>query len=229
MVVRLVAVTVDALSPGTLADFWARLLGWERRGDRVVGPVEVGFDLRFSPTTTAKTTQNHAHLDLTSTSAADQQAMVARVLELGGRDADVGQGADEPHVVLADPEGDELCVVEPGNSFLAGCGRVGALACDGSYAVGGFWSRALGWPLVWDEDPETAVQSPSGGPKISWGGTPPGPPPHRVRLALAASDAAAETERLVALGATVLDVGATVALADPDGCAFTLEPDPPAR
>ena len=62
-------------------------------------------------------------------------------------------------MVLADPEGNELCVIEPGNSFLAGCGFVGELACDGSREVGHFWSEALGWPLVWDQDQETAIQS----------------------------------------------------------------------
>jgi hypothetical protein len=51
-------------------------------------------------------------------------------------------------VVLADPEGNEFCVIEPGDSFLAGCGFLGELACDGSQAVGHFWSQALGRPQV---------------------------------------------------------------------------------
>ena len=74
--------------------------------------------------------------------------------------------------MLADPEGNEFCVIEPGNSFLADCGFIGALACDGSQEVGYFWSEALGWPLVWDQDQETAIRSPHGGPKITWGGPP---------------------------------------------------------
>ena len=72
------------------------------------------------------------HFDLTSTSLEDQQDTVARVLALGGRHLDVGQGADAEHVVLADPEGNEFCVIEPGNNFLAECGFIGALASDGS-------------------------------------------------------------------------------------------------
>ena len=44
-----------------------------------------------------------------------------------------------------------------------------ALACVGSQAVGYFWSEALGWPLVRDQDRETAIRSPHGGPKITWG------------------------------------------------------------
>ena len=74
--------------------------------------------------------------------------------------------------MLADPEGNEFCVIEPGNNFLADCGFIGALACDGSQEVGYFWSEALGWPLVWDQDQETAIRSPHGGPKITWGGPP---------------------------------------------------------
>ena len=71
--------------------------------------------------------------------------------------------------MLADPEGNEFCVIEPGNEFLADCGFFGALACDGSQEVGYFWSQALGWPLVWDQDQETAIRSPHGGPKITLG------------------------------------------------------------
>ena len=61
-------------------------------------------------------------------------------------------------MVLADPEGNEFCVIEPGNNFLADCGFIGALAGDGSQEVGYFWSEALGWPLVWDQDQETAIR-----------------------------------------------------------------------
>ena len=71
--------------------------------------------------------------------------------------------------MLGDPEGNELCVIEPGNKFLAGCGFLGEIACVGTREVGLFWSEALGWPLVWDQDQETAIQSPHGGTKVAWG------------------------------------------------------------
>ena len=124
--------------------------------------------------------------------------------------------------MLADPEGNEFCVIEPGNSFLAGCGFLGELACEGTREVGIFWAEALGWTLVWDEDEETAVQSPHGGTKVAWGG-PPLAPKHgrnrqRLELILAQGDLAAEIDRLVALGATrVGSTGGAVELADPDG------------
>jgi predicted enzyme related to lactoylglutathione lyase len=134
-------------------------------------------------------------------------------------------------VVLADPEGNEFCVIEPDNNFLAGCGFVGELGCDGSQEVGYFWSEALGWPLVWDQDQETAIQSPGGGTKIAWGGPPVAPKTRKNRLHFdlappADSDQQAELDRLVSLGATRIDIGrgevGRVVLADPDGNEFCL-------
>ena len=221
---QLFAVSVDALDPARLAAFWQGLLGWSRVGSDLLVPDhdDTGFRLRFVVTSEPKTLQNLMHFDLTSGSVEEQERTVARVLELGGRHTDVGQLPEEEHVVMADPEGNELCVIEPGNSFLADCGFIGALACDGSHAVGTFWSAALGWPLVWDEGEETAIRSPHGGPKISWGGPPyqPRPPRPRWRFELVVDGAiAAEVERLVDLGATPLGQGV---LADPDGNEFAL-------
>ncbi len=171
------------------------------------------------------------HFDLTSTSAQNQQQTVALALELGARHINVGQRPEEGHIVLADPEGNEFCVVGPGNSFLADCGFVGALACDGSQAVGYFWSEALGWPLVWDQEQETAIRSPHGGPKITWGGPPQDPKLGKNRLQFHLSppvdgDVRAEADRLVSLGARRLDSGQAevdrIVLADPDDNEFSV-------
>jgi len=217
---RLLGLAIDALEAAALEDFWFSLLG-----------DEPGLVLRFPATDLAKTGPNQAHFDLTSGSLEEQQATVARALELGARHLDVGQLPEEQHVVLADPEGNEFCVIEPGNTFLEGTGRIGALSCDGTQEVGYFWSAALGWPLVWDQDEETAIQSPSGGTKISWGG-----PPlrartgtNRFRLDLDADgDPTAEIDRLIALGASRIDPGQRdverVVLADPDGNEFCVYP-----
>ena len=59
-----------------------------------------------------KTGKNRVHLDLASSSAADQAATVRRLLGLGATRADIGQG-DVPWVVLADPEGGEFCILTP--------------------------------------------------------------------------------------------------------------------
>src|SRR4051794_5458551 len=112
------------------------------------------------------------HLHLTSTSLEDQQRTVDTAIRLGAHHVDVGQRPEERHVVLADPEGNELCVIEPGNDFLAGCGYLGELTCVGTREGGLFWAEALGWPLVWAGDGQTAVQSRAGGTRVPWDAPP---------------------------------------------------------
>ncbi|WP_422772385.1 VOC family protein [Plantactinospora sp. WMMC1484] len=234
MTSHLFAVCLVARQPLRLARFWSGLLGREQSDGATLQPDDdTGFRIRFVPTDEPKVGQNRAHFELTSASLEDQQRTVSRALELGARNIDVGQRPEEGHVVLADPEGNEFCVIEPGNSFLAGCGFVGALSCDGTREVGYFWSRALEWPLVWDQEQETAIQSPKGGPKIAWGGPPlmPKTDGDRVLFDLAPTaggDQQAEVERLVSLGATRIDTGrgesGSVALADPDGNEFWVLP-----
>ena len=177
MASHFVALCFDANDPLRLARFWAGVLCWEMAdaaedGIALLPSDDTGFKIRFLPTDKLKVGQNRIHFDLTSTSLEDQQQTVARALRLGARHMDIGQRGDEGHVVLADPEVNEFCVIEPGNSFLADCGFIGAVNCDGSQEVGYFWSEALEWPLVWDRDQETAIQSPSGGSKITWSGPP---------------------------------------------------------
>jgi predicted enzyme related to lactoylglutathione lyase len=228
------ALCFDANDPLRLARFWAGVLGWEpaddpHEGIAILPGDDTGFRIRFLSTRERKTGQNRMHFDLTSTSLKDQQETVTTALGLGARHIDIGQRPQEGHVVLADPEGNEFCVIEPGNSFLADCGFIGALACDGSQEVGYFWSEALGWPLVWDQDQETAIRSPRGGPKVTWGGGAPAPKigKNRLHFDLAPADDGdqrAEVDRLVSLGATRLDIGegdvGWVVLADPDGNEF---------
>lgn len=235
MTSHLFAISFDASEPLRLAQFWSGLLGREMVDDPHDGVLllptkDAEFHIRFAPNQQPKVVQNRMHFDLTSSSLEDQRQTVARALELGARHTDIGQGPEIDHVVLADPEGNEFDVIAPGNNFLAGCGFIGALACDGSQQVGYFWSEALGWPLVWDQDEETAIQSPNGGTKITWGG-----PPYmsnggrdRVRFDLAPDpdvDPQVEVDRLLSLGATRIDTDAAagrLVLADPDGAEFGL-------
>ncbi|WP_421742658.1 VOC family protein [Cellulomonas sp.] len=102
------------------------------RGVRALSTAE-----RVVPSSTTKVGVNRTHLHLTSSSLADQQATVAHALRLGGSHVDVGQLPEEGRVVLADPEGNELCVIEPGNRFLAGCDFLGEVACTGTRDVAG--------------------------------------------------------------------------------------------
>ena len=243
MPVGLVAVAFDADDPARLAAFWAAVLD-RRTVDELNGALLPGdatqVGLRFIAAATEKSDRNRLHLHLTSSTLEDQQHTVETVLDLGGRHLDIGQRPEEGHVVMSDPGGNEFCVIGPGNNFLAGCGILGEVSCDGSRDVGLFWRDALGWPLVWDQNEETAIQSPRGGTKISWDtwpkptptearrGGPTSAPQHqtrRQRFDLIAPDLAAEVERLVKLGATEVGDRPTGAeLADPDGNEFTVSP-----
>lgn len=235
MTASLVAIAVNAIAPDRLAQFWAHALHWGTReadgGDIALVPMDLtGFHVLFRPVADEKTGQNRIHFDLTTTSPDDQTDTVAELLAIGARHVDVGQDPGESHVVLADPEGNEFCIIDPDSRFLASCPRLGAVNCDGTHALGCFWSEALGWPLVWDQDEETAIQAPDGtGPKITWSGPPlmPTSGVERFHFHVAPGPGAtmlSTLDHLVALGATRLAVsqacpGAT-ALADVDGNKF---------
>ena len=236
MTANLVAVTFDANDPAVLARFWAGVLGRELVDDPddpdlfvLLPSNDTEFRIEFAPTRSRRPGPTRCTSTWRASRLEEQQATVARVLELGGRHIDIGQGPDADHVVMADPEGNEFCVIEAGNNFLADTGFIGALSSDGTQQVGYFWSKALGWPLVWDQDEETAIQSPHGGSKISWGGPPVAPKTGKNRLHLdlappADGDQDAEVERLVSLGAKRIDIGqgdvSWEVMADPDGNEF---------
>jgi catechol 2,3-dioxygenase-like lactoylglutathione lyase family enzyme len=225
--VRLESVSFDVIDVRPVAAFWAGLLDREVRtesGGALVPGDTTQVGLRFITSDTEQVGPRQLHLHLTSTSLEHQQQTVERALRLGGRHIDVGQESDARFIVLADPGGNELCVIEPGNKYLAGTGYLGEVTCDGSRDVGLFWRDALGWPLVWDQGEQTAVQSPLGGTKISWdswGRTKDGR--NRQRFDLVAADPASEAQRLVALGATRLsDLSDGIEFADPGGNEFRL-------
>lgn len=231
MPARLAALRIDATDPDRLARFWAEALGTRVApdADDALAPAADGSGLavRFVAGAPPKSGRNRVHLDLTTTSVADQHDSVARLVDLGARPVDLGQLPEEGHVVLADPEGNELCVLAPGNRFLAGAGRLGAVNCDGLRATGAFWSAALGWPLVWDQDGETAIRArPGTGFLVTWSGPPLIPKRVRNRLGLdlapgAGEDRARTVADLESLGATLVGADprdpAAVLLTDPDG------------
>jgi hypothetical protein len=236
-VVQLVELAFDAVAPNELAQFWAHALRWQiREADGVVVglvPTDAtSFRLLFQPGAPTKVGQNRIHFDLTTMSVEDQNDTVADLLAVGARHVDIGQDPSDAHVVLADPENNEFCVIEPYNRFLASCPRLGAVNCDGTRALGCFFSEALGWPLVWDQDEETAIQAPDGtGPKITWSGPPlmPRSGTERVHFHIAPTPGVgrrAALDQLLALGATRLDLGracpGAIALTDVDGNEFCL-------
>jgi predicted enzyme related to lactoylglutathione lyase len=104
---------IDAHDPRKLAGFWASVLGqrilFEADEEVIVGAGEQAYPgLCFVPVPEGKTVKNRLHIDLNPD---DQQAEVDRLVGLGARRADVGQGPDVSWVVLADPEGNEFCVL----------------------------------------------------------------------------------------------------------------------
>lgn len=108
-------IVVDAADPVRLGRWWAELLGWVIVND---SPEE--FEIRpgedqlpgilFEPVREAKAGKNRLHLDFRPD---DQDAEVRRFLDAGAQHADIGQG-EQSWVVLADPEGNEFCILSSG-------------------------------------------------------------------------------------------------------------------
>jgi len=113
MSVRLYSLTIDCKSPSTLARFWAEVLGYrivfEEPDEVVVARDEDTYPtLSFVPVPESKTVKNRLHIDL---APEDRDAAVERLKQLGAHPVDIGQGPDVSWVVLADPEGNEFCVL----------------------------------------------------------------------------------------------------------------------
>ncbi len=113
MPVKLTEIVIDCAEPEALATFWCAVLGW-KVVDRDEGSVEIGPGggggptLLFEPVPEAKVVKNRIHLDVRPTE--DQRAEVGRIIGLGAQLIDIGQG-NVSWVVLADPEGNEFCVL----------------------------------------------------------------------------------------------------------------------
>jgi predicted enzyme related to lactoylglutathione lyase len=106
------SVTIDCSNPAALARFWAEVLDYkvtfEEDEEVVIQPKDGSGDaLLFVTTTDEKVVKNRLHLDLNPT---DQKAEVERVKALGAKEVDIGQ-TNVPWVVLADPEGNEFCIL----------------------------------------------------------------------------------------------------------------------
>ncbi|MGH9229305.1 MAG: VOC family protein [Acidimicrobiales bacterium] len=241
MPTRLHSVVFDAADPSALARFWAVATGWpvtyeepdevvvEPAEDDAGTPTEPGLPLVFVLVDDPKVSKNRVHLDLNSRSADEQREIVERLLAHGAEPADIGQ-ADVPWVVLADPEGNELCVLDPRDDYTR-AGAVAAIVLDtpDPRALAAFWAAAAGWPIVGQGDDHAALARPDDmGPRLELiQVTDPKVAKNRVHIDVApyaADDQAAEVSRIRGLGATPADIGqgeqTWVVLADPDGNEF---------
>jgi predicted enzyme related to lactoylglutathione lyase len=118
MELRVQALSIDSTDPRRIAPFWEAALGWRRTWDEddevVIEPPEgsaeagVAPDILFLKVPEAKAVKNRLHLDLRPK---NQAAEVDRLEALGARRVDVGQGPESTWVVLADPDGNEFCVL----------------------------------------------------------------------------------------------------------------------
>jgi catechol-2,3-dioxygenase len=119
MTARFAQWTLDVLDTELMAGFWSQVLGYriEQGGDgsaKLYPPDDApagALPVWLQRTTAAKRDKNRGHPDLLVAADSDVDAEVARLIDLGARPADVGQTGDEPFVVLADPEGNEFCLL----------------------------------------------------------------------------------------------------------------------
>jgi catechol 2,3-dioxygenase-like lactoylglutathione lyase family enzyme len=236
---RLVQIAMNARDEAAVGRFWAEALGWrtsseepsvtslEPPGFTYPDPVAVCIDVIRVPE--PKTVKNRVHVDLATTSVAHQTDLVARLQSLGATPADVGQG-DVPWTVLADPEGNEFCVLEP-RSVYEGTGPIAAVVvdCADPRAMARFWGEATDWTVPKVTDNFAALRSAGGvGPYLEFFRAPGVKTvKNRVHLDLRpypGDDQAAEVARLRALGAADIDLGqgdvSWTVLADPEGNEF---------
>lgn len=243
MTTRLENVVVDSADPQLLARWWAAALGWPLGLD---GPDESTLEppegqgrveLVFVAVAGPKTVKNRVHLDLRSTSWQDQQEQVERLLAAGATRADVGQVTDGPDavpfVVLADPEGNEFCVLDPRPEYDESCGAVAAIVLDAARPaeLAGFWAEATGWRVLGSDDRFATLRAPDGrGPFLELvPNATPRTVKNRVHLDVrpaAGDDQQAEVARLCDAGARPAEVGQSAAapgtvswvvLTDPEG------------
>jgi hypothetical protein len=119
MACRITELVLDCRDPRALARFWCDVLDAVVLGEEADGSIEIGPatgaggpvpTLVLSPSTDARVRKLPLHLDVSPTDR-DQEAELARLLALGARRADVGQTGEESWHVLADPEGNEFCLL----------------------------------------------------------------------------------------------------------------------
>ena len=241
MATRLVQITMKAHDDAALGRFWAQVLGWEMtsegpgvtnlepKGFVYPDPVAVCIDIVASPE--PKTVKNRVHVDLATTSPAHKKELVARLQELGATLADVGQG-DVAWTVMADPEGNEFCVLD-WHDPVRETGPISTVRvdCADPRAMADFWGTAMDWTVEKVTDDAAVLRSPQGvGPYLQFLRTPDVKTGwNRVHLDLRpypGDDPEAEVARLHTLGATTIDLGDSdipwTVLADPEGSEFCL-------
>ncbi|WP_242905708.1 VOC family protein [Actinomadura terrae] len=222
MALQLVQVNFKARDDAALGQFWADAFGWgvSHEAPGVTNVEPLGFDWP-DPTAVCidvvrvpdpETVKYRVHLDLATKSEAHQAELVARLKELGATPVDVGQG-DVPWTVMADPEGNVFCVLEP-REIYQDTGPIAAMVvdCADPRAMARFWGEATDWTVHEVTDEQAVLRSAQGvgpyleflrkpGERAYW---------NRIHIDLmphSREEGAAEVARLRGLGATDVDLG----------------------
>ncbi|MEH3139869.1 MAG: VOC family protein [Mycobacterium kyogaense] len=181
-------VVVQSRNPLPLGEFWAHLLECDLSADTDDCVVEVSDRavLLFLRSTVAHHESPRQHLDVASASPTHQAELVERALALGARHVDIGQG-DVPWRVMADPDGNAFCILEPREDYL-GCGPLAAVVTHtrDPLAVGRFWAALVDAPAIGSHPEFTSVRYSPAGPALEFVRHP-NPPngPGRLHLRLA--------------------------------------------
>jgi predicted enzyme related to lactoylglutathione lyase len=239
MSLRFVQVNLKAGDDAGLGRFWAEALGWRMSSEGpgvtnlepegVEWPDPAGFYLDLVTVPDPRQVAYRAHLDLASTSVEHQAELVDRLSGLGATRADIGQG-DVPWVVMADPEGNLFCVLEP-REVYRDTGPIAAVVveCADPRGMARFWGEAADVTVHEVGDEFARLRAARGtGPFLEFIRTrEPGSRRHRIHIDLLPDplDARdAEVARIEKLGAVPADVGqgevSWRVLADPEGNEF---------
>ncbi|MBU2665114.1 VOC family protein [Actinoplanes bogorensis] len=237
---RLVQITMKAHDDAALGGFWARALGWtmssEGPGVTTLGPAGIPYpdpaavfiDLIASPE--PGTGKNRVHLDLATNSPEHKAELVARLRADGATLIDIGQG-DVSWTVMADPEGNEFCVLD-WHDPESDTGPISTVVvdCADPRVMAGFWGRATDWTVLRAGDDNAVLRSWQGvGPYLQFLRTPDVKTGwNRVHLDIRpypGDDPAAEAARLESLGAVMIPLDGDVSwsvMADHEGNEFCL-------
>jgi hypothetical protein len=165
----LVSLGLDTPDPSAAARWWAAVLGWTVVATEDDEAQIVSLDGRppalvFLRVTDPKVVKDRIHLDLGSNDDDDRRRTVDRLLGAGARPVDIGQG-DVPWTVLADPEGNELCVLEPRDRYRGG-GRLAAVVVDAHdpAPLARWWADVTGWTVGYEEGDVTSLHQPDDRP-----------------------------------------------------------------
>jgi hypothetical protein len=175
----LTGIVFDALDVATMERFWTMATGGKTSGLR----------LRFEATDQQKTAKNRLHLCLAG--GPGWAAEVERLRALGATPVDIGQG-EVPWDVLADPEGNEFCVLRPGHPGVVVDGGLAAIcldmAAEDRQTQTAFWRTVTGWNHTEDHDWGVRLRRTSASPVSLTMGPPAAPKTGRNRLRLEVSD-----------------------------------------